>query len=182
MAVRIERFPQPGLRVLRLQFLGGVAGDDLEILAERVAIARVALRVVPVEMRIHQVPHRLRRNLLLDLRDQGRRRRRLRMGIHHQHIGRVYKDGGIAIDHRLRPRESEVDSLGHLLNLKQIGRGAGAMACAHAARRPARSRIELPAIEPKAVRWKKSRRETACRHIRKSSSRIRIQHKPRFRN
>ena len=69
MTVRIERFLQPRLQELRLQFLGGATGNDLEVLAEGVAIACVSLRMVPMEMRVHQVAHRLRRDLLFNLRD-----------------------------------------------------------------------------------------------------------------
>src|ERR1051326_8098938 len=47
------------------------------------------------------------------------------MRIYHQHIGCIYKDGGITISHRLWPRQSEVDSFSYALNLEEIGGGAG---------------------------------------------------------
>ncbi len=45
------------------------------------------------------------------------------MCVDHQHVGRVYEDGGVAIDDRRWPGEGEIDILGHLLNVEKIRGG-----------------------------------------------------------
>src|SRR6267154_112803 len=42
------------------------------------------------------------------------------MCVYHQHVGRVYKDGRVAIDDRRWPGGSKKDILGHLLNIEKI--------------------------------------------------------------
>src|SRR5215471_8999751 len=46
------------------------------------------------------------------------------MGVHDQHVGRIDKDCGIAIPHRLRTGEREVNAVGNILDFKQVSRGA----------------------------------------------------------
>jgi len=47
------------------------------------------------------------------------------VGVHNQHIGRIYENCGIAITHRLRAGKSKVDAVGDILDLKQVGRSPG---------------------------------------------------------
>ena len=54
---------------MRQQLLGRFAGDDFDF-AARGPVCRVALCMVPVEVRIHQVTHRLVGDLFLYLRHQ----------------------------------------------------------------------------------------------------------------
>ena len=81
--------------------------------------------MVPMEVRVHQISHRLGGDLFLDLGDQPGRGRRFGVRVHDEDIGRVHKDCGIAISHRLRAGKGEVDPVGDILDLKQVSRGAG---------------------------------------------------------
>src|SRR5262245_11341133 len=47
------------------------------------------------------------------------------MGVHDQHVGRIDKDCGIAIPHRLRTGKREVNAVGNVLDFEQVSWGAG---------------------------------------------------------
>ncbi len=89
---------------------GRFRGDDRHLLREGHGVGVVALGVVPVEVGVEHVAHRLARELA-DLGHERPRRGRPGVGVHHQHSILVGDDRRVAVDGRARPRDRRVDSL-----------------------------------------------------------------------
>src|SRR5262249_35974604 len=87
---------------------------------------RVSLRMVPVKVGVDEVTHRSVRYLFLNLRDQGGRGRRLRVGIHHKHIARQNEDRGVAVRQGGGFGEGGEHAISDFFDVEQIGgRGLG---------------------------------------------------------
>ncbi len=112
-----------GDRQVRHKLFGGRAGDEVNLFASQ-AIRMITLGVVPMKVRVDDVPNRLFRNFPLDLVNERSGRRRLGVRVDHDHILRPDEDGGIAVQHGLGTRMSEVNAVGHFLHVEQLGVGA----------------------------------------------------------
>src|SRR5579862_7887701 len=79
--------------------------------------------MVPVEVSVHQITHRLRRDFLFDLGDQRRRGGGFRMRVDDDHVLRSDENRSVAIGERLGVRQGEVDSVSNFLDVEQTAAG-----------------------------------------------------------
>ena len=94
-------------------------GHDRDLLREGHGIGMVALRVIPVEVRVDREAHRLVGDRA-DLRDQRLRARRPRVGVDHQDRVVEHHHRGVAVDRRPRLGQGGVDAVGDLLQIEQL--------------------------------------------------------------
>jgi hypothetical protein len=111
----VERFLHAIPGKLGHQLLGLLGGDDVE-LSVGTLVGCVPLRVIPMEVRVDQITHRLRRDFLLDLGDQRCGSGGFGMRIDHQDVVGVNENGGVAIGQDLRPSQRGVNVVGDFLD------------------------------------------------------------------
>ncbi len=78
----------------------------------------IALRVIPMKVRVDDVANRLGGNLPLHLANQTSSGRWLGVRVDHHHVFRSDEDGGIAINLGLGTGEREVNAVSNLLNIE----------------------------------------------------------------
>jgi hypothetical protein len=75
--------------------------------------------MIPVKVAVHQIPNGLVCDFPFDLRQQGGRRRRLRVSIHNEDVAIQYKDCGVAVGQGLRLGQCGKNSVCDLLDGKE---------------------------------------------------------------
>ena len=83
------------------------------------AIGMIALRVVPMKVRVDDVAHRLGGHFPLHLGNQRGGSRWLGVRIDHDYVLRADEYGGIAVQHRLRTGTRKVNAVSYLLNVEE---------------------------------------------------------------
>ena len=82
-------------------------------------VGRAPLRMVPVEVAVHNVSHRLLCYFAAELGDQRDHRRRFRVRVDYQQIVGVLEDRGVAVQHCRWFGDRRIDPIRDLLNVKE---------------------------------------------------------------
>lgn len=112
-----------GRRQLRKKLPRGFARDDVRLRSDAL-VAVIPLRVVPVEVRVDDVAHRLGSDLAPNLRYQRDSGGGLRVRVDDQQVARILENRGVRIDERHRFGDGGIDPVGDLLDGEQILRRA----------------------------------------------------------
>src|SRR6185295_333199 len=83
--------------------------------------------MIPVEVAVDHVAHRLGSHLFLDLRDQLGGCGRFGMAVDDEDIIRLDEDRGVGVYERLRAGDGEIDAVGYFFNFEELGGGSGGL-------------------------------------------------------